>query len=513
MKKWYNVKKVFSIMLIFVFIFSLMPVNAASGSFSDIKGHWAKAAIERFSANGTVNGYAGKFSPNAPIKRGDMAVILDKIMSYTDKAENTFTDLKVTSYYAEAILRLKEAGVMSGAGNQVRPEDKITREEAAVMLCQALKLEKASEGSIAFKDEGQISAWAKDSVNALVNKGFLSGFEGKINAKANITRAEVVTILNKAMPEENGTGSQGNAEPAAAPTIETTLSNGKTVKPSSLTFDVYAKNKEGKKISSKVTLNGETVSVNWDDQTKTSFTLKLKEGQNTVVVSASADNQTAEKTYVLYHEAIKEGESVGHAVFTVEALTLGSGYLVEPTKVEIFEGENAAKALLRVLNQNKYQYEHTGTPDSSFYLAQIKGVNGKVPTDLSSIPSCLKTVLEKDKAEVEARVNADSLGEFDYTSMSGWMYSVNNVFPNVGFADTYLQDGDVVRVQFTVWGYGRDLGGADAMGTYGSNFYTVANKTELLRNVAEKGYAGVSEKIKAILTKLDASQAEVDSAL
>ena len=30
------------------------------------------------------------------------------------------------------------------------------------------------------------------------------------------------------------------------------------------------------------------------------------------------------------------------------------------------------------------------------------------------------------------------LGEFVITNGSGWMYSVNNVFPNVGFADTYL---------------------------------------------------------------------------
>ena len=48
------------------------------------------------------------------------------------------------------------------------------------------------------------------------------------------------------------------------------------------------------------------------------------------------------------------------------------------------------------------------------------------------------------------------LGEFVITNGSGWMYSVNNVFPNVGFADTYLSDGDIVRVQFTL-GYGADI--------------------------------------------------------
>ncbi|WP_324825708.1 S-layer homology domain-containing protein [Sinanaerobacter sp. ZZT-01] len=513
MKKKLRFTKVCSIVLVLCFIFSVMSVSASSEAFNDIQTHWAKGAIERFSENGTVSGYAGAFKPSDPIKRGDMAVILNKIVEFNEKAENTFTDLKESSYYAEAILKLKSAGVMSGAGNFARPEDQITREEAALMLCQALNLEKETVCNTTFKDEDQISSWAKEAVYALVNKGWMSGFEGKINAKNKITRAEVVTILDKAIPKNSSNDSQKTESSATAPTIETTLVDGKTVKPSKLTFDVYARSKDGKKIDSKVTLNGEAASVNWDDQTKTSFTLKLKEGENIVVVSAASDDQTTKQTYTLYHKTVKEGESVGHAVFTVEMLTLGSGYLVTPTEVEIFEGENAAKALLRILDENGLQYEHTGTADSSFYLSHMKGIEGKAPMDLSNIPSCLKKVLEKDKAEMEPRADADSLGEFDYTSMSGWMYSVNNVFPNVGFADTYLQDGDVVRVQFTVWGYGRDIGGADAMGTYGSNFYTVADKTELLRKVAEKGYVNVSEKVKTILTKLDASQTEVDHAL
>ena len=78
------------------------------------------------------------------------------------------------------------------------------------------------------------------------------------------------------------------------------------------------------------------------------------------------------------------------------------------------------------------------------------------------------------------------LGEFVITNGSGWMYSVNNVFPNVGFADTYLSDGDIVRVQFTL-GYGADIGGFGAMGTSipnvenqpKSGYFSVANKDSL----------------------------------
>ena len=49
------------------------------------------------------------------------------------------------------------------------------------------------------------------------------------------------------------------------------------------------------------------------------------------------------------------------------------------------------------------------------------------------------------------------------------MYSVNGEFPNYGFSDYYPQDGDVVRVQFTLC-LGKDLGGSDAVGFGGKNY-------------------------------------------
>lgn len=46
------------------------------------------------------------------------------------------------------------------------------------------------------------------------------------------------------------------------------------------------------------------------------------------------------------------------------------------------------------------------------------------------------------------------------------MYSVDGDFPNYGFADCYLQDGQEVRVQFTL-DLGQDIGGGMALGGQG----------------------------------------------
>ena len=311
-------------------------------------------------------------------------------------------------------------------------------------------------------------------------------------------------------------------------TLETTLEDGITQRNSRMTFDVFAKDGDGKKLPANevtVLLNGDPVSVNWDDDTKTSYTLHFtKEGINTVVVKAHKSSLTYTITYV----KAEPGDVVGKAVFTVEALSLGGGYIIEPCYVDIIEGENAAQALARLLEEKGFTYDNTGSLESGFYLSHIQGdaLAGIDPTG-DSIPQALREKLEEKGFDIQTRTDETSLGEFDYTSGSGWMYCLKNVFPNVGFADSYLSEGDVVRVQFTLV-YGSDIGGGHAMGTGGSaGYYEVANKDALTRRVA-----AINAEIEAnpyyleqncltkaydaamnVLTTLYVSQADVDAAL
>ena len=311
-------------------------------------------------------------------------------------------------------------------------------------------------------------------------------------------------------------------------TLETTLEDGITQRNSRMTFDVFAKDGDGKKLPANevtVLLNGDPVSVNWDDDTKTSYTLHFtKEGENTVVVKAHKSSVTYTITYV----KAEPGDVVGKAVFTVEALSLGGGYIIEPCYVDIIEGENAAQALARLLEEKGFTYDNTGSLESGFYLSHIQGdALADIDPTGDSVPQALREKLEEKGFDIQPRTDETSLGEFDYTSGSGWMYCLKNVFPNVGFADSYLSEGDVVRVQFTL-AYGSDIGGGHAMGTGGSaGYYEVANKDALTRRVA-----AINAEIEAnpyyleqncltkaydtamdVLTTLYVSQADVDAAL
>ncbi len=176
-------------------------INIETVNFEDVQNHWAKKAINKWSDCGVVTGYQGKFNPNANIRRGDMAVIINKIMCYEKPAKNSFTDLKGTEYFAEAILKANAAGVLNGSGNKVRPNDNITREEAAVILCKSMGIAPEATCNTSFEDESNISSWAKDYVNALVNKGILTGYSGKVKPKESITRSETATILSNMITE------------------------------------------------------------------------------------------------------------------------------------------------------------------------------------------------------------------------------------------------------------------------------------------------------------------------
>ncbi len=73
-------KKILSIFIVTAMLLSVCPVSAKS-VFSDVEGHWAEKQIDTWSDYGVINGYAGQFSPDNEITRGDFAVVLNKLMA------------------------------------------------------------------------------------------------------------------------------------------------------------------------------------------------------------------------------------------------------------------------------------------------------------------------------------------------------------------------------------------------------------------------------------------------
>ena len=175
-------------------------------------------------------------------------------------------------------------------------------------------------------------------------------------------------------------------------------------------------------------------------------------------------------------------EPAGYLVMSIEKLTLGQGFILEPQRIPYYEGENLAQVLDRALRQIGRDYEKAGKLTSGFYLSSIQDPNR--PSIEDTMPDYIKEMYEKMAAADSSTpafsytdtTDPDYLGEFDYNYQSGWMYTVGGAFPPVGAADVAAANGQVVRWQFTLVGLGGDLGGA---GSTAAGSHQLMNRTEL----------------------------------
>lgn len=105
------------------------------------------------------------------------------------------------------------------------------------------------------------------------------------------------------------------------------------------------------------------------------------------------------------------------------------GWILKPVTVTFNEGESVFDVLKQVCKENKIQLEFSMTP--IYNSAYIEGIN--------------------------------NLYEFDCGSLSGWMYEVNDWFPNYGCSRYEVKNGDVIEWQYTC-SLGADIGGNYSVG-------------------------------------------------
>ena len=175
-------------------------------------------------------------------------------------------------------------------------------------------------------------------------------------------------------------------------------------------------------------------------------------------------------------------EPEGYIVMSIEKLTLGQGFILEPQRVPYYAGENLAQVLDRTLQKLGRDYEMTGKLTSGFYLASVQdpdrpSIEGTVPDYIMEMYEAMRAADPKAPEMSFTDTNdPEYLGEFDYNYQSGWMYTVGGAFPPVGAADVSASNGQVVRWQFTLVGLGGDLGGA---GSTAAGSHELMNRNEL----------------------------------
>lgn len=100
------------------------------------------------------------------------------------------------------------------------------------------------------------------------------------------------------------------------------------------------------------------------------------------------------------------------------------GYILAPTEAKFYGGESVFNLLRRVCKENRIHMEFANTP--IYGTAYIEGIG--------------------------------NIYEFDCGELSGWMYRVNDWFPNYGCSRYSLCEGDIIEFVYTC-DLGKDVGG------------------------------------------------------
>ncbi|MCC2683803.1 MAG: hypothetical protein K0R75_702, partial [Paenibacillaceae bacterium] len=178
--------------------------------FKDVANHWAKAAVNDMGSRMVINGVGNDlFNPDQDITRAEFAAIMVRGLGLRlENGISKFSDVKATEWYGSAIQTARSYSLIDGfEDGTFRPLDRITREQAMVMIARAMKwtglqsnmyAEEAEELLSPYVDAGDVSEWARQSIIASLAAGIVSGRDGhELAPQLNITRAEVAAIIQK----------------------------------------------------------------------------------------------------------------------------------------------------------------------------------------------------------------------------------------------------------------------------------------------------------------------------
>ena len=150
-----------------------------------------------------MQGYPeGTFLSERNMTRAEAVVMFSRLLTKsmnetTDHRNNYYPDVAPAAWYANQVGYMQKLGVLadySRDGN-FRPDDPVTRAEFATLAAHFDNLTLISTNS--FSDV-PASHWALKYINSAAAKGWITGYpDGTFKPEANITRAEVVTLVGR----------------------------------------------------------------------------------------------------------------------------------------------------------------------------------------------------------------------------------------------------------------------------------------------------------------------------
>lgn len=196
---------------------TLLPTQVASAD--DLKGHFLETEMRAVVDLGIMAGYReGVYGPNDPITRAQFATFVARALKLPSPppTQENFNDVQRGVGLADGIYRAAAAGIVSGyPGNDFKPDQRITREQMAVMIDRALgyKSIKRTPVFLSFTDVEQIAPSFRDAVSHNVYFGIIKGNpvgngQFRFAPKDDATRAHAAAFIYRMLFVINSNGEQ-----------------------------------------------------------------------------------------------------------------------------------------------------------------------------------------------------------------------------------------------------------------------------------------------------------------
>ena len=190
---------------------TFMDDNTMLNFFVDVPaGAYYYDAVLWAAEGGIVTGTdAVHFSPDASCTRAQLVTFLwraagSPVVNYA----MNFNDVDGGAYYAEAVRWAASLGIAGGYGDgRFGTNDFVTRAQVVTMLYRFAKAQgmDTTQGGMAireFDDFDAVPAYALEAMDWAVNAGVLKGDNNRLLPQYNCTRAQIVTMLYRALGEK-----------------------------------------------------------------------------------------------------------------------------------------------------------------------------------------------------------------------------------------------------------------------------------------------------------------------
>ncbi|WP_418041386.1 S-layer homology domain-containing protein [Paenibacillus xylanilyticus] len=126
-----------------------------------------------------------------------------------------YSDTRTTAWYYGNVSAMTNLSILEGKGQGTfQPNASITREEAAALLVRMLKQTSGSTGllSTTYVDASDISVWAKPYVQKVYQLGLMRGSDGLFRPQDQVTREEAAVMLDAILQKKEWSQQLGNAD-------------------------------------------------------------------------------------------------------------------------------------------------------------------------------------------------------------------------------------------------------------------------------------------------------------